>query len=252
MCFQVREGILKHFLLCPDSLYALFRINFIHKWTHTRATCLPLNAVYVLRTQWYGSRPVCLVELSIKWERRAVVSHCGLASGELGKQIGWSSFASHTHSHAHILCKQSALFPSIPALCSQSVQKAAGLMKWKWLIIMRAMTAAVSRHHTLAYLWHCVRGAVLYCTNTLSIYTFFNIFFSLHTCELCCVGSTCLHQLQSFIYTMFCLGAHSPHRDHKLSFKQIFKKLHHRWSGKSFINIYKGLCKDGRCINIHK
>lgn len=134
---------------------------------------LPLNAVYVLRTQWYGSRPVCLVELSIKWERRAVVSHCGLASGELGKQIGWSSFASHTHSHAHILCKQSALFPSIPALCSQSVQKAAGLMKWKWLIITRAMTAAVSRHHTLAYLWHCVRGAVLYCTNTLSIYTFF-------------------------------------------------------------------------------
>lgn len=147
--------------------------------------CLPLNAVYVLRTQWYGSRPVCLVELSIKWERRAVVSHCGLASGELGKQIGWSSFASHTHSHAHILCKQSALFPSIPALCSQSVQKAAGLMKWKWLIITRAMTAAVSRHHTLAYLWHCVRGAVLYCTNTLSIYTFFypsstSFFLSIH------------------------------------------------------------------------
>lgn len=179
---------------------------------------LPLNAVYVLRTQWYGSRPVCLVELSIKWERRAVVSHCGLASGELGKQIGWSSFASNTHSHAHILCKQSALFPSIPAFCSQPIQKAAGLMKWKWLIITRAMTAAVSRHHTLAYLWYCVRGAVLYCTNTLSIYTFYpsstSFFLSIH---VNCVVSIPHVYISSIFYLCHVLswcfnGSLSPQR----------------------------------------
>lgn len=178
--------------------------------------CLPLNAVYVLRTQWYGSRPVCLVELSIKWDRRAVVSHCGLASGELGKQIGWSSFASHTHSHAHILCKQSALFPSIPALCSQSVQKAAGLMKWKWLIITRAMTAAVSRHHTLAYLWHCVRGAVLYCTNTLSIYTFFilrqHLFFSPYMWIVLCRFHVFTSAPEFYLYHVLSWCALSPQR----------------------------------------
>lgn len=95
-----------------------------------------------------------------------MVSCCGFASGEIGLLLGLSSFATHTHSYGHIYTI-TLLFPSIPALCSHSVsgvQKAAGLIKWKWPIITKAMTAAVGRHQTMAYLWRCVSGAVLYCT----------------------------------------------------------------------------------------
>lgn len=142
-------------------------------------------------------RALCrFVRRSVKCERWAVVSHCGFTSGEPGTQAGMISLrlTHFTQSLEHILYKQSALFSSIHALCSQSVQKAAGLMKWKWLIITRAMTAALSRHHTLAYLWHCVSGAVLYWTDTRSIYSFYpSSFLPTHWN---CVGSASVFHLR--------------------------------------------------------
>lgn len=92
-----------------------------------------------------------------------MVSCCGLASGGIWFIAGMII----PHTHLHIYFTQSALYshPSEPVLSSHSVawvHQAAGLLKWKWPVITKVMTAAVGRHQTLAYLWHCVSGVLLH------------------------------------------------------------------------------------------
>lgn len=65
-----------------------------------------------------------LVRQSVEWERWAAVSHCGLTSGEVGTQHGWSSSASHTsHSFMNTYCinSQPCSHPYMHSVVSQSV-----------------------------------------------------------------------------------------------------------------------------------
>lgn len=66
----------------------------------------------------------------------------------------------HTLTGTHIHSQSSLRLCTFPSV--SGVQKAAGLIKWKWPIITKAMTGAVGRYHTLAYL-----RAVMCCTAVL-------------------------------------------------------------------------------------